>query len=424
MKVLVESNRALPLVQLVVCFGGGAAHDPPDRGGLANLACRMLRRGCQGMTAEQIEARVDSLGGELATHASLGSISVGCEMLSRSAESLTELLATLLAQPSFDAEELAKLQRQAEAELISSRDDDGLLASRALRRHLFEAHPHGRRLAGTVASLKAVSRDELQSFHQRTFCRNNALVAVCGDVDHDRARLLADKLMSGLAEGEAIAYPAAEPTSPEGRNLVIVDKADRSQSKLGIGSLGTHPRDVDHTALLVANTVFGGTFTSRLTREVRGERGWSYGASSHLTISHVREAFSMWTAPSAEDSAACLALELDLLQRWVEEGIEQDELDFSRAFLQRSYAFEIDTAKKRLGQKLERVLLRLPEDYHDGFIERVGDVSLQEANAAIRARIDPSRLWVAAVASEKLLGASLRQLSDWRQVLVEPFDLE
>ncbi len=424
MKVLVESCEALPLVQIVVSFAGGAAHDPPDRGGLASLASRMLRRGCQSMKAEQIEARVDSLGGALSTHASLGSTLLGCEMLSRSAEPLTELLSEVLGRPSFDAEELAKLQRQAEAELISARDDDGLLASRALRRHLFSSHPHSRRLMGSIPSLKAVSRDELLSFHRRHFCRNNALVAVCGDVDHDRALELADRLLSGLPEGEATDYPAAEPEAPLGRNLVIVDKIERSQSKIGVGTLGTHPRDVDHTALMVANTAFGGSFTSRLTNEVRAKRGWSYGASSHLTISRVREAFAMWTAPGADDSAACLSLQLELLQQWRDDGITQDELDFCKSFLRRSFAFEIDTAKKRLGQKLERALLRLPDDYHDGFVKRVGDVTREQANTAIQARIDPNRLWVAVVATEQAIGEHLRQVTDWRGVTVEPFDLE
>jgi zinc protease len=262
-------------------------------------------------------------------------------------------------------------------------------------------------------------------FHRRHYTRDNAVVAVAGDIDEQRAAQLAEQLLAGLPEGSRNAYPVAEPTPPQGRHLVVVDKPERSQTQLVIGTLGTHPDDDDHLALLVANWAFGGTFTSRLTTEVRGKRGWSYGASSHLSSSRVREAFSMWTAPGAEDAAECLALELELLESWHARGIDERELRFCQDNICRSYAFEVETAKKRLHQKLERELLGLPEDYHARYTERVRAVTLEQANAAVRRRIDPSRLWISAVATEAELGDSLRDaVPALADALVEPFDLE
>ncbi len=170
--------------------------------------------------------------------------------------------------------------------------------------------------------------------------------------------------------------------------------------------------------------MFGGTFSSRLNQEVRAKRGWSYGASSGLTVSRVREAFTIWTAPGIEDAAECLKLELDLYERFCADGINQEELGFCQDYLRRSYAFEIDTAKKRLQQKLERALLELPEDFHARFIERVGNVTLADANAAVRRRLDPRNLWVAAVCTDADTGAGLRAAADWAETRVEPFDLE
>src|SRR5690606_30281998 len=117
-----------------------------------------------------------------------------------------------------------------------------------------------------------------------------------------------------------------EPSPRSGRNLVVVDKPERSQTQILIGGLGSSPHDPDHVPLLVANTVFGGTFTARLSEEVRSKRGWSYGAYSSLPYDRRRQAFSMWTFPASTDAAACVALELQLLESWVTEGITEAEL--------------------------------------------------------------------------------------------------
>ena len=76
----------------------------------------------------------------------------------------------------------------------------------------------------------------------------------------------------------------------------------------------------------VANIVFGGMFSSRLMQQIRVQRGWSYGAYSSLPLDRHRQAFSMWTFPKSEDAAACLKLELQMLQDWVNQGITEKEL--------------------------------------------------------------------------------------------------
>src|SRR5262249_34669451 len=148
-------------------------------------------------------------------------------------------------------------------------------------------------------------------------------------------------------------------------------KPVRTQTQMVIGGLGTHAHDPDHIALVVANTAFGGTFTSRLMQEIRAKRGWSYGASSLFGFDRQREAFSMWTAPSTTDAAACLTLELELLHTFREDGLTAEDLEFVKRYLVRSHAFEVDTARKRVHQRLDAALLDMPAGYHEHYLERV-----------------------------------------------------
>jgi zinc protease len=331
----------------------------------------------------------------------------------------------LLAHPTFDAEELARLLREAEAEIIEARDDDRTLASRAFRRTLFAGHPYGRRIAGHIPMLRALGRDDVRSYYARHFCRANAIVIVSGDVTEAEGQALAGRLLDGLPEGERVPDVVPDPRAKSGRHLVFVDKPDRTQTQMVIGGLGTDAHDQDHVPLFVANTAFGGTFTSRLMQEVRAKRGWSYGASSRIAFDRRRDAFSMWTAPAATDAPACLALELELLHAFRDGGITEEELSFVKRYLVRSHAFDVDTARKRVHQKLEADLYDLPPGYHAKYLEHVEAVDLAGANAAVRARLSEDNLVIGVVGTHAEIGDTIaKAIPRLASVTVAPFDLE
>jgi zinc protease len=192
-----------------------------------------------------------------------------------------------------------------------------------------------------------------------------------------------------------------------------------------IGGLGTDAHDADHVPLFVANMAFGGTFTSRLMQEVRAKRGWSYGASSRVGFDRRRDAFTMWTAPKATDAAGCLSLQLDLLHALREDGITEEELAFVKRYLVRSHAFDIDTARKRAHQHLEDLLYGLPPGYHEKYVEHVEAVTLEQANAAVRARLSEYDLVVGVVGTQSEIGELVaKAIPRLASVTVAPFDLE
>ena len=423
--IFVEPSDALPIVSVAVTFRSGSAYDPPGKDGLARIVARMLRRGAAGYGAQQIEETIDSLGAELAADVSVSAFTLHFEVIRRSLDAMVELVATLLARPTFDEVELARLLRESEAEIIEARDDDRTLANRAFRRTVFAGHPYGRRISGQIGTLRTLSRDDARAFYARHVCRANAIVIVSGDVTEEEGQAVAARLLAGLPEGDAIPDVVPQPTAGAGRRLVFVDKPDRTQMQMVIGGLGTDAHDPDHIALFVANTAFGGTFTSRLMQEVRAKRGWSYGASSRVSFDRRRDAFTMWTAPAATDAAACLALQLELLHTFRDEGVTDDELAFVKRYLVRSHAFETDTARKRVHQKLEAALYDLPPGYHERYVERVEAVDRAAANAAVRARLSEDDLVVGVVGTFADIGDAIsKAIPRLASVTVAAFDQE
>lgn len=422
---MLEASHAVPLVSLVVALRCGSALDPAGKEGLARLTMRMLRRGCEGMISEQIDFRIDALGAEMAVDTGASTVAIHAQVIARNVDAFVDLLAKLLATPTFPEDELARLRRETAAEIIEARDNDRAVAQKAMQRTLFEGHPYGRSPGGKTDTVERVTRDDVLAFYRKHVVQGNIVIGIAGDVTAARAPELARRMIAALPKGGPTPDEVPEPSMKPGRRLLVVDKPERTQTQILVGTLGTSPHDEDHVALVVANAVFGGTFTSRLMREVRSKRGWSYGASARTMIDRHRQGWIMWTFPSAEDAAPCLKLTLELMAQWVEGGVTPREVAFIERYLVRSHAFEVDTAPKRLHQALDVELLALPADYHTGWVERVRAVTPEAAAAAVKNRVHPENVLAVVVGTasqvlEPLKGA----MPDASDVSVVPFDRE
>ncbi len=421
--LLVETSHALPLVSISVALRTGAMEDPAGKEGLSRMTARMMRRTGAGLDPQQIDTRIDTLGGSLGAEVSQSTVTFHGTVIRRSLEPFVELYADMLARPGFSPEELGRLSRETEGELIELRDNDRALARRWFRKKLFEGHGYGRSVSGTLDSIRGITRDDVQALYRRTLCPENLVFAFAGDIDADEAEAVATRLSTGLGAGERRRDTLPEPGMREGRRLVIVDKPARTQTQIMIGGLGTHPHDDDHLALHVANTVFGGTFTARMTEEIRSKRGWSYGAYSSLPYDRHRRSFGMWTFPKASDAAQCIALELDMLEKWRAKGITKRELSWAKRYLSRSHAFSLDTASKRVGLALDEELYELPSGYHSAYVERIGAITLEQANEAVRRRISTDNLLVVVVGTASDIGDAVQgAVPNLASTEIVPFD--
>lgn len=422
MSVLVESSDVLPLVDVEIAFAAGSLQDPAGREGLALLTGHLMRRGPGGLSQQRFEDRLASLGARVSVQVSMRSTRIRATVLRRNLEPLLGLLSDLVWRPALRARDFAKLKRQAQAALISRLDDDQTLAALCFREALFGEHPYARAQGGTVNSLARIGLQQVESFYARNIEKRAFLVGVAGDVIDSEARALVSSHFPSIKrqKGKDAVVPATK-TRP-GRHVIIVDKPERTQTQLYIGTLGARTRDRKLFPLIVSNTAFGGTFSGPLMQEVRAVRGWSYSAYSRLLHAKQREAWYMSTAPAAEYSADCAALQLELLEHWIDRGIKKSQLSFAQRWLINSHCFDRDTPSKRLESRLDVELLGIPRNYVEKHDELVAGVSLQEANEATRARISTRDLTIVVVATANQVASAFEQLPGVKSLEIVPFD--
>lgn len=422
MRVFVESSDVLPLVDVEVGFPVGSLRDLVGREGLAQLTGQLMRFGPRGLSQERFEEQLALLGARLSVEVSMRTTRIRATVLRRNLEPLLVLLAQMVWDPAMRAGDFAKLKRRARAALMARLDDDQALGAIGFREALFGAHPYGRPLSGHPQSIGKIKVAQVKDFHARHIAHGEFFVALAGDVIDAEARALVASHFPTTARRKR-RTPHVPPTRARvGRHVVVLDKPERTQTQLFIGTLGARTRDRDLFPLIVSNTAFGGTFSSPLMQQVRAVRGWSYGAYSRLLHSTQRDAWYMWTAPAAEYSAQCAALQLELLERWVDRGISTAELRFAQRYLINSHCFDRDTPAKRVEAKLDIELLGIPRSYVERHDELVAGVDREHANRATRVRISTRDLIIVVVATANQVVRAFEALPGVQSVEVLPFD--
>lgn len=420
--VLLEPSRELPLVDLSVTFRTGSVHDPEGLEGLTRMFGRMVRMGTPELDGNTVEETIAKLGGRLGVETSTSYVRFHGTVIKRNLQPFAALMSCLLRRPAFRVSDLAFVKRETRADIVAARDNDRALASRNFRRFLFRGHAYGRPVVGLRRSIRAIRCEDVRTQYARHFVAPNLILGASGDITEAELLTLVDEHFSDLPRGRAPKIRVPAPARPRGRHVLIVDKPERTQTQLYIGTLGARVNDVDLYPMLVANTAFGGTFTARLMYEVRSQRGWSYGAYSRLGQDRQRDAWTMWTFPAARDLAACARLQLDMLDDFVKEGISRRELRFAKKFLVNSHCFDIDTSAKRLEARIDNALFDLPTDHHLQYVRAVRGVKLDAANAAVKKRISRKHLAICVVATAQEVRAELEALPGVESVEVIRYD--
>jgi zinc protease len=422
MQVMLEESHSVPLVDLELTLRTGSTHDPEGLEGLTRLTWRVQRMGTPELRRDQVEEAISRLGARLSVQIAPSFVQLHGVVIRRNLDPFLELLSRLLFEPAFRQRDLAQAKRETKADLVALRDNDRSLAGRAFRQHLFGDHPYGRSAVGTLRSIGAIRRSQMKECYERHLVGGNAILGMSGAVSREDVEGLVERHFGRMPKGRVPALRMREARPRKGRHVLIVDKPARTQTQIFMGTLGLKVGDPLFYPLLIGNTAFGGTFTSQLMQEVREKRGWSYGAYSRLGGDRKRDAWFMWTFPSAEYAVDCIALQLELLEGLMENGISAAEHRFARDYLIKSHCFDLDTASKRLTPRIDEALYNLPPYYYDDFTPSLRKVRRAEVHEALKRRLSSRDLSIVLVATAKDVEQKLAELPGIETVQSVPYD--
>lgn len=409
-KLYVEASRELPIVNFRIVLRAGCSADPPGKEGVTSLATGMLFRGTKQKSREAFEEAADRLGASLRCYAGRLTSAWSGDVVERNLPAFVDLLMEALLDPAFDQKELDKLRDDVVAGMREEQNDDDTLVRKHFRAHLFAGHGFALDTRGTLKSLQGLSPEDVrQHYFGRLLNRGNLIVAAAGATGADPLEHLIRPYLPRIPAGARRPVPDGPPPTTGGRRMRIVDKPDRSQVQYVIGHRGVRASDPDWIPLMVADTAFGGCFTSKLMQEIRVRRGWSYGAYSSNARNRVEDMFMMTASPSAEDAPACIKENLRLYEEFCAGKLTPGEIEAAKSYLFNRYPFLLDTAEKRLDRVLEPELLGIDEGYWGTYAERIRSLTPKEVRAAIKRHRQPEHLSIVVLATAKGMEPRLRK---------------
>lgn len=356
------SEPSIPIVTFSFAFRGGAAQDPEELPGVAELMSALLPQGAGELDSQAFQERLRDTNVELSFSAARDLVYGTMRSLSQNRDEAFELLRLAVNEPRFDEDPLERTRARANARLLRELQDPGALAARSFSEAMFGDHPYGRPAQGTMESVAAISADDLRTLHERTFTRDNLYIAVVGDITAGELSVRLDEVFGDLpALATMRPVPPAElPTQAE--EIVIPLAVPQTVMRFGRPGLMRH--DDDFLAALVVNHILGGgSFTSRLFREVREQRGLVYSVSSGLHTLDQAGLFLGGLGTRNERAGEALALVRENVERMASEGPTPQELEDAKRFLTGSYALRFDSSTGIAGQLLQIQIEDLGIDY-------------------------------------------------------------
>ncbi|MGE0458794.1 MAG: M16 family metallopeptidase, partial [Bauldia sp.] len=295
LEVLVVQNDELPVISLDIVFRGGAAAAPVDLTGISGATADLLTRGTTTRTAAELNTAIESRGGAVGSYSSTDFMGVGMFALAEDRDHAFELLADMALNPAFPQEEIDVQRQQLISQIEAARGDPRAQAGRAFYPRIYPNHPYGGIITEETAA--AVTRDAVVDFYESISQPDNALLIIAGDISVEDAMALAEQYFGGWeADGDAptVTLPLLD-NGIEGLEIVLVNIPGAQQAELSIGNLAVTGTDPDRFALSVINTLLGDGLSSRLSRNLREQRGYAYSIGSSLTFPLDRGVFSVST---------------------------------------------------------------------------------------------------------------------------------
>jgi zinc protease len=392
---LVESH-SVPMVTMALSFSGGASQDPDNKPGVAHFASWMLNEGAGEMRTQELISELRKLGAAYSKSADADDAVMTFASLSKHKDAAFDLLRLMLVAPRFDKDAIARGRKSILADIEAANEDPGSKLGRALRASLFPYHFYGKDLEGTVASLGAITREDLETYRRNTFARDNVTISVVGDIDALQLASLLDKVLGALP-AHARLNPVIQAASAASQEIRI--EMDLTQSKVAFGYiLDDAFTRKEMAAIEILNQILsGGLLISRLDTEIRVKRGLVYSIGGSIYVwQHGAGVLGQFGAdPSSVKEA--LALTQQQLQKLADEGPTEEEIRDAKSSLQDSFLVSLNTSAQ-LAAHMQWLQQRgFGTNRLDTYASEIEDVTTEELKRVARRAFNASSMSVVIV---------------------------
>lgn len=409
LEVWMVNHKELPIVSMNLVLKSGSANEPDDRRGVSGFTSSLLDDGTKTRSAEEISSQLQSLGASVNAGSGWDSTTVSLQTLTKNLDQALDIYSDVIKNPVFPAAELESLRGRSLVGLRQQKSNPNAISNVVYNKVLYGDHPYGR--DSNENTIKAITRDDLVKFYEATYRPNNGVLIVVGDFDKKALSGKLEKAFDGWKPGDVAVreLPAAKPLDKTG--IYIVDRPGSAQSVVSIGQIGIERSNPDYFPVTVMNSILGGAITSRISMNLREDKGYTYGARSGFTVRRGAGPFSaggdIQTVVTKEAIVEFMK-ELNGIRGAI--PVTQKELDYNKQSLIRRYPAGFETVGAISNQLANLVVYNLPDTYFNDYIAKVNAVTIDDVNRVAKQYLDPSKMAIVIVGDRKVVEPGLKEL--------------
>ncbi len=388
--VVLVPLAGVPKITAELSFLAGRGTEARLYTGLSQLAGRVLTEGTATRTSKQLKEELRSIGGAMSVNVDDDATTITTSALSEFAPRLLELLGDVAEHPAYPKSEVDLAKTNFAQEIEEQRSEPDFLAMEQLEHAIFGRHPYGF-VVPQPAAIAKITRNALRQFAASHYLPNNAHLIVVGDLQAPALLVEVQKAFASWKAG--VAPPLESPPVPkrEKRQIYFVDRPGSVQSTIIVGAIAPPRKSPDYIALRTANMIYGGAFYSRLTRNIREQKGYTYSPFSVADLR--RRAGSFWTSAAVrnEVTGPTILEMLYELDRMRVLPVAAEELDAAKVYSVGTLALEMESQGGLVSRINTIYTYELPRDFLQTFRDKVHALTPSDIQKAAAKYFDTYR---------------------------------
>jgi zinc protease len=405
LKVSLVPYGTIPKALVRLTVQAGNADEAAGQVWMADLTGDLLLEGTKSRSASKVAQDVAAMGGEVAVQAGENLTTVGGEVLSEFTPAMVDLVADVARNPAFPEAELARLKANLSRRLSIAKSQSGQMAAEAFRAAMYPGQSYGR-LYPIPEALPLYSLANAKGFYSGHFGAERSTLYVVGVFDAKAAEAAIRRAFDGW--GKASAPAAAAPKPSTKRTLTVLDRPGASQSTVVLGMPVVDPSSPDYVPLVVTNALLGGSFGSRITSNIREQKGYTYSPFSQVSV---RRQGAYWAETADVTTAVTGASIKEIfgeIDRLRAEPPSAAELKGIQNYLAGTFVLQ-NSSRVGIANQLQFLALHgLPDSYLSGFVANVQAVTPEEVTRLAKVYIRPEQATLVVVGDRKIIDEQLK----------------
>lgn len=388
----------IPMLDAELIFAAGSSHDE-NQHGLSTLTNAMIGEGANNLSTEQIAKNFENVGAQFRVFANRDMAGVLLRTTTRKdyLKIALENFSTVISTPTFPTDVLSRVKEQLLSAIKSQAQDPSQIASNIFYKTIYQNNFYAHNPIGNNESIAALTQNDLIYFYRKYYTGANADLILVGDITEAQAKIISEKIAGNLSEGKtAPILSFAEHDKISEANKINFPS---TQSTLIIGQVGITRENPDYYALMVGNTIFGGSQSSILYDEVREKRGLVYTVTSAFDPLQYRGPFMIYLQTKSSTTDEAKELIKKLLKKFIDEGPTTEQLTIAKQSMIHGFPLSLSSNSAILAVVSNIAFYHRPLNYIDEYEKNISVVTSEQIKKAFQKNIDLDKLVTVVVGS-------------------------